>query len=63
MGYNICEYVRHDERDTFEALGWTFKLDLGLPQGCDSVLMEWHDEASPAYPVQGPAQESGDGGA
>lgn len=59
MGYRTHEYIRHDEREAFEALGWTFKLDLGLPQGHDSVLMEWDDDAEPAYPVQGPQQQGG----
>ncbi len=61
MRCHTHEYVRHDERAAFEALGWKFKLDLGLPQGCDSVLMEWDDDAEPTYPVQGPAPESGEG--
>ncbi|CCJ07109.1 hypothetical protein [Methylocystis sp. SC2] len=61
MSHRICEYVRRDERAAFEALGWTFKLDLGLPDGFDSVLMEWDGATPPAYPVQGPAQEGGEG--
>ncbi len=58
MGYH--KYIRHDERAAFEALGWTFKLDLGLPQGFDSVLMEWRPDTTPPYPVQGPQQQDGD---
>jgi hypothetical protein len=40
-------YVRHAERADYEARGWVFAADLGLPHGAYSVLMQWAGEGVP----------------
>ena len=40
-------YVRHAERAAYEARGWVFAADLGLPHGAYSLLMEWRGEGEP----------------
>ena len=40
-------YVRHAEVAGYEARGWVFAADLGLPHGVYSVLMEWRGEGPP----------------
>lgn len=40
-------YVRHSDVADYEARGWVFSADLGLPHGAYSVLMEWAGEGEP----------------
>jgi hypothetical protein len=39
--------VRHAERADYEARGWVFSADLGMPHGAYSVLMQWMGEGVP----------------
>ena len=46
-GVQWFRYVRHGERAAYEARGWVFAADLGLPHGAYSLLMEWRGEGGP----------------
>jgi hypothetical protein len=43
-------YVRHAERVEYEALGWQFSADLGLPHGVYSALFVWRGVGEPVVP-------------
>jgi len=40
-------YVRHEDRQAYEAAGWAFAADLGPVHGEWSVLMEWIGDGEP----------------
>lgn len=50
MKERIFRYVLHSRRMAYEAAGWIFSADLGLPHGFYSVLMEWAGAGDPVEP-------------
>lgn len=43
-------YVPHHRQKEFEALGWEYEADLGLPHCVYSSLYKWVGEGEPNYP-------------
>lgn len=47
MKVEYYRYVRHAEREAYEARGWAFAADLGPTHGAYSILMIWTGEGEP----------------
>ncbi|WP_330084855.1 hypothetical protein [Methylocystis iwaonis] len=56
MRERVFRYVLHSRRAAYEAVGWIFAADLGLPHGIYSVLMEWPHESEAAEPESADAR-------
>jgi hypothetical protein len=50
MTERVFYYVRHSDRAAFEALGWVYSADLGMPHAAYSSLYEWAGEGEPRFP-------------
>lgn len=46
----IYHYVPHAQREQWEALGWVYANDLGLPHNQYAVLYKWAGEGKPIMP-------------
>lgn len=46
----IYHYVPHASRTEWEALGWVYASDLGLPHNQYSALYKWAGQGKPIIP-------------
>jgi hypothetical protein len=49
------KYVTHAQVPAYEAAGWVFAADLGLPHSFFSILMRWAGEGDPPGTDRSPA--------
>lgn len=50
MTFRWTKYIRKEEREAYEALGWEIRDHLGQPHGEWSYLGVWTGEGEPKMP-------------